>query len=95
MNFVIGPLLHKCVVVFLDDILVYCKSMIDHVQHLREGVFVAQETQTLFKVVQMFFCTRQFGISGACGQPSGHSYRPNQSSNCSRLTNTHLRQGCP
>jgi len=35
MNWVLAPLLKKCVVVFIDDILVYNKSWEDHLQHLR------------------------------------------------------------
>jgi hypothetical protein len=34
MNHVLSPLLVKCVVVFLDDVLVYNFSMEDHIRHL-------------------------------------------------------------
>lgn len=36
MNFVLEPLLRKCVVVFLDDVLVYSKNMEEHIEHLRQ-----------------------------------------------------------
>lgn len=34
MNTIFAPLLRKCVLVFMDDILVYSKSMEDHIIHL-------------------------------------------------------------
>jgi hypothetical protein len=36
MNTTLAPLLRKCVLVFFDDILVYNKSYVDHLQHLQE-----------------------------------------------------------
>jgi hypothetical protein len=39
MNHILAPLLRKCVVVFLDDILVYSNTLEDHVGHL-EHVFI-------------------------------------------------------
>jgi hypothetical protein len=35
MNFVLKPFLHRCVLVFFDDILVYSASWIEHLQQLR------------------------------------------------------------
>ena len=35
MNRVCGPLLDKCVIVFIDDILIYSRSQKDHEKHLR------------------------------------------------------------
>lgn len=46
MNFVLQPLLRKCVVVFLDDVLVYSRSIEEHIQHLRQ-VFQLLKTHEL------------------------------------------------
>ncbi|CAI7777475.1 unnamed protein product [Closterium sp. NIES-53] len=35
MNHILRPLLDECVVVYLDDILIYSKDMKQHVEHLR------------------------------------------------------------
>jgi hypothetical protein len=36
MNLILAPLLHKCVMVFIDDILIYSKSWEDHLTHTTE-----------------------------------------------------------
>ena len=36
MQRVLGPVLNKCVVVYLDDCLIYSKSLAEHLQHLRQ-----------------------------------------------------------
>ncbi|CAI7880334.1 unnamed protein product [Closterium sp. NIES-53] len=40
MNHILRPLLDECVVVYLDDILIYSKNMKENVEHLRKGVHV-------------------------------------------------------
>jgi hypothetical protein len=36
MNHILAPLLRKCVVVFLDDVLVYSPNLTAHIQHLEQ-----------------------------------------------------------
>lgn len=47
MNVVFKPLLRKSVLVFFDDILIYSKSLSDHVQHV-EAVFVLMKQHQLY-----------------------------------------------
>jgi hypothetical protein len=36
MNHILAPLLRKCVVVFMDDILIYSKTYVEHVHHVKQ-----------------------------------------------------------
>jgi hypothetical protein len=36
MNSTLAPLLHKCVLVFFDDILIFNRTYEEHVQHIRQ-----------------------------------------------------------
>jgi hypothetical protein len=36
MNYILAPLLRKCVVVFVDDILIYNKNYSDHLEHVAQ-----------------------------------------------------------
>jgi hypothetical protein len=47
MNTIFQPLLRKCVLVFVDDILIYSSSYEDHLHHLNE-VFTILHKQNLF-----------------------------------------------
>jgi hypothetical protein len=48
MNHILKPLLRKCVVVFMDDILIYSKTYEAHIEHVRQVFQLLQEHQ--FKV---------------------------------------------
>ena len=47
MNRVFRPFLDQFMIVFIDDILVYSKSMKEHVHHLRTFFVDTKETSTL------------------------------------------------
>ena len=49
MNHILAPLLHKCVVVFLDDVLVYSPSLELHVQHLKAVFQILSDHQLHLK----------------------------------------------
>lgn len=64
MNWVLAPLLKKCVVVFIDDILVYNKSWEDHLQHLRAVFLLLQQHQFKVKLSKCFFAQQQVHYLG-------------------------------
>lgn len=43
MNVDLSPVLHHCVVVFFDDILIFSKCYADHIQHLRQVLQLLQK----------------------------------------------------
>lgn len=49
MNHILSPLLRKCVVVFLDDILVYSDTLEHHVQHLEQVFQILVQNQLKLK----------------------------------------------
>lgn len=55
MNRVLRPFLRKFVLVFMDDILVYSRTLLDHVEHLSAMLSVLREHQ-LVANKKMFFC---------------------------------------
>jgi len=60
MNHILAPLLRKCVVVFIDDILIYSKSFEEHLQHVKMVFDLLREHQ--FKVRSMFL-RRRLGVA--------------------------------
>ncbi|XP_057442060.1 uncharacterized protein LOC130733807 [Lotus japonicus] len=59
MNVIFASLLRKCVLIFFDDILVYSKSIVEHVAHLRH-VFTVLKTHSFYvkRSKCAFFTTR-------------------------------------
>jgi hypothetical protein len=57
MNSVLAPVLRKFVLVFFDDILIYSKSLTEHISHLKQ-VFQLLKSNNLFaKVSKCTFAT--------------------------------------
>jgi hypothetical protein len=58
MNTVLAPLLRKCVLVFLDDILVYSPTLETHVHHLRQVLQLLQQHKLHAKLSKCTFAAR-------------------------------------
>ena len=49
MNTIFQPLLRKCVLVFVDDILIYSKSLTEHLEHLTQVFNILNQHQLYLK----------------------------------------------
>lgn len=64
MNRVLAHLLRKCVVVFMDDILIYSKTLPDHIQHLTMVLDSLLEHQLYAKLSKCSFAKSQLEYLG-------------------------------
>lgn len=64
MNSVLAPLLRKCVVVFIDDILIYSKTWSEHLQHIREVLELLRHHQLKVKLSKCAFAQKQIQYLG-------------------------------
>jgi len=51
MNTIFQPLLRKCVLVFVDDILIYSKSLTEHLEHLTQVFNILNQHQLYLKEI--------------------------------------------
>ena len=71
MNEVLRPFIGLFVVVYFDDILIYSKSMQEHLEHLR-AVFDALSIAHLFgNIDKCIFCTQRVSFLGYVVTPQG------------------------
>ena len=55
MNEVLRPFLHRCVLVFFDDILIYSKTWAEHLKHMRVFFSVLHEHSLVLKRSKCLF----------------------------------------
>ena len=76
MNRTFRPYLDKCVVVFIDDILVYSKSKQEHEEHLRIVLEILREKQLYAKFSKCEFWLDQVAFLGHIISKDGVSVDP-------------------
>lgn len=64
MNTVLAPVLRKCVVVFIDDILIYSKSWVEHLQHIKEVFTLLLKHQFKVKLSKCSFAKKELAYLG-------------------------------
>ena len=76
MNRIFNAYLDKCVVVFIDDILVYSKSLEEHREHLRIVLQILRENQLYAKFSKCEFWLEQVAFLGHIVSKEGISVDP-------------------
>ncbi|CAI7917718.1 unnamed protein product, partial [Closterium sp. NIES-54] len=64
MNHILRPLLDECVVVYLDDILIYSKNMKEHVEHLRKVFEILRKNKLYVKLSKSDFALKKVQFLG-------------------------------
>lgn len=63
-NHILAPLLRKCVVVFIDDILIYNKTYEEHLQHVKRVFELLEEHQFKVRLSRCSFAKQQLNYLG-------------------------------
>ena len=74
MNSILSPYLCKCVVVFLDDILIFSRTLEEHIGHIRPVLDALRENQLYGKLTKCEFRVRSVLFLGH--QIDGEYIRP-------------------
>ncbi|CAI7781013.1 unnamed protein product [Closterium sp. NIES-53] len=64
MNHILRPLLDECVVVYLDDVLIYSKDMKQHVEHLRRVFEILRRERFYVKLSKSKFALKKVQFLG-------------------------------
>lgn len=78
MNHILRPLLRKCVVVFIDDILIYSKTYEEHVQHIKMVFDILREHQFHVRLSKCSFAQQQLKYLGHVLSPAGVATDPSK-----------------
>lgn len=73
LNNILSPLLRKFVLVFVDDILIYSKTLSDHVQHLQSVLQILTKHQLKVKSSKCSFAQQRLAYLGHIISPNGVS----------------------
>jgi hypothetical protein len=78
MNDIFAPMLRKSVLVFVDDILIYSKSMEDHIEHLKEVFAILQANKLLLERSKCSFAQNQLEYLGHIISAQGVATEPSK-----------------
>jgi hypothetical protein len=76
MNNLFAPMLRKYVLVFVDDILIYSKSLEEHIQHLQEVFMILKDNKFLLKLSKCSFAQQSLEFLGHIISAQGVSTDP-------------------
>jgi len=78
MNSVLAPFLRKCVVVFIDAILIYSKTWEEHITHIRAVFLTLQQEGFKVKLSKCLFAQKQIPYLGQVISGSGVATDPSK-----------------
>lgn len=78
MNIILEPLLRKCVLLFIDDILIYSKSWEDHLIHIQEVLTILQKHDFHVKLSKCSFAKHQLTYLGHIVSADGVTTDPSK-----------------
>jgi hypothetical protein len=78
MNHILSPLLRRCVVVFLDDILVYSDTLERHIGHLEQVFRILQQHQLKLKLPKCKFAQDKLEFLGHVISANGIATDPSK-----------------
>lgn len=78
MNHILKPLLRKCVVVFIDDILIYSKSLEEHVEHVKMVFDILREHQFKVRLSKCSFSQQELAYLGHVLSSAGVATDPSK-----------------
>ncbi|GJP84693.1 hypothetical protein CLOP_g14744 [Closterium sp. NIES-67] len=85
MNHILCPLLHECVVVYLDDILIYSRDMRQHVEHLRRVFEILRRERFYVKLSKSDFALEKVQFLGHIVSAQGFHVDPKKLKPCVRV----------
>lgn len=78
MNSIFGPFMRKFVLVFMDDILVYSRTLEEHIEHLRQVFDIFQQHKLLIKFNKCAFAQHQIEFQGHIISDKGVAIDPSE-----------------
>lgn len=78
MNIILAPLLRKCVLVFMDDILVFSKTLEEHLVHLKQVLKIMDENKFFLKKSKCEFAKQSLEYLGHVISANGVAIEPSK-----------------
>ncbi|GJP71883.1 hypothetical protein CLOP_g2677, partial [Closterium sp. NIES-67] len=91
MNHILRPLLDECVVVYLDDILIYSRDMKQHVEHLRRVFEILRRERFYVKLSKSEFALEKVQFLGHMVSAQGVHVDPKKIEPYARFANYYNR----